>query len=78
MLLGAGRRTKDDVIDAAAGLVLDVKPGSAIRSGDRIATLFSEKEEAFAEAVAVLADAFEVSDVPPKPIPMVIDCVSNV
>ena len=78
MLLGAGRRTKDDVIDAAAGLVLDVKPGSAIRSGDRIATLFSEKEEAFADAVAVLGDAFEVSDVPPKPIPMVIDRVSNV
>ena len=78
MLLGAGRRTKDDVIDASAGLVLDVKPGSAIKSGDRIATLFSEREDAFEDAIALLGDAFEVSDVPPKPIPMVIDCISNV
>lgn len=77
MLLGAGRRTKDDVIDAAAGIVLDVKPGSAIKSGDRIATLFSENEDAFTDAVAVLGDAFEVSDVPPKPIPMIIDTISN-
>ncbi|MBQ7542655.1 MAG: thymidine phosphorylase [Clostridia bacterium] len=78
MLLGAGRQTKEDEIDPAAGIVLDVKPGSAIRSGDRIATLFAEREDAFADAVAVLGDAFEVSDTPPKPIPMVIDRVSNV
>ena len=77
MLLGAGRRTKDDPIDPAAGLVLDVKPGSPIQNGDRIATLFSEREDAFEDAIAVLGDAFEVSDVAPKPIPMIIDSFSN-
>jgi pyrimidine-nucleoside phosphorylase len=77
MLLGAGRRTKDDPIDPAAGLVLDVKPGSPIQNGGRIATLFSEREDAFEDAIAVLGDAFEVSDVAPKPIPMIIDSFSN-
>lgn len=78
MRLGAGRSTKDDVIDPAAGIVLDVKPGSAIHSGDRVATLFAERDNLFNGAVELLGDAFEVSDVPPKPIPMVIDSISNV
>ena len=77
MRLGAGRSTKDDEIDPAAGIVLDVKPGSAIHSGDRIATLFAERDDAFDGAVELLADAFEVSDTQPKPIPMIIDRISN-
>ena len=78
MRLGAGRSTKDDEIDPAAGIVLDVKPGSEIHSGDRIATLFAERDGVFDGAVELLADAFEVSDVEPKPIPLIIDRISNV
>lgn len=78
MQLGAGRQKKDDVIDYAAGIVLDVKPGFHVASGDRIATLFADNEALFETAIATLSDAFEVSDTAPKPIPMVIDTITNV
>ena len=77
MLLGAGRATKEDEIDPAAGIILSVKPGSRIEEGDSIATLYAEEEEKFNAAVSELADAFEVADAAPKPIPIVIDIVSN-
>lgn len=78
MQLGAGRQKKEDSIDYAAGIVLDAKPGSAVCAGDRIATLYAEREELFDDALATLSDAFEIADSAPKPIPMVIDTVSNV
>lgn len=78
MALGAGRRVITDVIDPAAGIILDVKPGDRIESGARIATLYAEREPLFDEAAAILADAFEISDTPPKSVPMILDCISNV
>ena len=77
MLLGAGRAKKEDGIDPAAGIILSVKPGAQIREGDSIATLYAEQEEKFDAAVRVLADAFEVADAAPKPIPIVIETISN-
>lgn len=41
--LGAGRRTKDDVIDFSAGIRLFKKHNDYVKSGDKIATLYSEK-----------------------------------
>ena len=77
MALGAGRKVKTDVIDPSAGVILDVKPGDRVQSGDRIATLCAEKEELFSDAVALLADAFEISTAPPKPVPMVLERIAN-
>jgi pyrimidine-nucleoside phosphorylase len=44
MHLGAGRRTKQDVIDLAVGLVLDVKTGDAVSAGHQIATVYARTE----------------------------------
>jgi thymidine phosphorylase len=44
MRLGAGRRTKEDVIDLAVGLVLDVKTGDAVSAGHQIATVYARTE----------------------------------
>ena len=78
MQLGAGRQKKDDVIDYAAGIVLDVKPGFHVSPGDRIATLYAEDESLFPSAIDTLSDAFEIADEPPKPIAMVLDTVTNI
>ena len=43
--LGAGRRTKADVIDMAAGLILGAKIGDKVQKGDLLATLFTNKPE---------------------------------
>lgn len=77
MLLGAGRKTKEDSIEYSAGIILDVKPGSFIKSGDRIATLYAEDESLFDSAVSMLSDAFDIGEDCPQEIPMVIDRFSN-
>ncbi len=41
MTLGAGRETKEDSIDPSAGIVLHVTPGTAVRAGDVMATLYT-------------------------------------
>jgi pyrimidine-nucleoside phosphorylase len=42
-LLGAGRITKDDVIDPNAGIVITKKIGDPVTEGDRLASLYSNK-----------------------------------
>jgi pyrimidine-nucleoside phosphorylase len=65
--LGAGRRTKDEEIDHAVGVVLHRKRGDVVTPGERLAEIHA-RDEAGAEAAAeeVLA-AYELGDeVPPE------------
>jgi pyrimidine-nucleoside phosphorylase len=43
--LGAGRKTKEDLIDYSAGIIFYPKIGQKIYKGDLIATLFTNKKE---------------------------------
>jgi pyrimidine-nucleoside phosphorylase len=43
-LLGAGRLTKDDVIDFNAGIVLNKKIGDQVKPGDVLATLYTNQQ----------------------------------
>lgn len=44
MMLGAGRQTKEDVIDLGVGIVLNKKVGNRVTKGDSILTIHSNKE----------------------------------
>lgn len=44
MILGAGRATKEDVIDLAVGLVLHKKVGDKVTEGESILTIYSNRE----------------------------------
>ena len=44
LLLGAGRNTKDDVIDFAAGIRLVKKTGDRVTKGEVLATLYADRE----------------------------------
>ena len=44
MILGAGRATKEDVIDLAVGLVLHKKVGDKVEEGESILTIYSNRE----------------------------------
>ena len=57
--LGAGRATKDSVIDYSAGIILDKKTGSAVKSGEVIARLYANDESFFAEAERILCEGVE-------------------
>jgi pyrimidine-nucleoside phosphorylase len=70
MLLGAGRATKDDTIDPSAGLVLSVRTGDRIATGDRLATLFASDESLFEEASRRLLASIHIGDAEPEPVPL--------
>lgn len=45
MLLGAGRATKDSIIDLAVGLVLNKKIGDSVKSGESLVTIHADQEK---------------------------------
>ena len=48
--LGAGRLTKDDIIEPKAGIIFNPKIGDKIKKGDLIATLFTDNKKAIDSA----------------------------
>ena len=44
-MLGAGRATKDDVIDLAVGIILHKKIGDSVKKGDTLLTIHSNHQE---------------------------------
>lgn len=44
MMLGAGRQTKEDIIDLSVGIVLNKKVGDKVNAGESILTIHSNKE----------------------------------
>ena len=66
MELGAGRKTKDDVIDFSAGIILSKKTGDEISSGDTLATLYTNNEPSLSISERLFLEAVTVSDAPKK------------
>jgi len=65
-LAGAGRRTVDDTVDAAAGVLLERSVGDAVEAGGLLAAVFSRDPARRREASAVLEGAFSVGpEAPP-------------
>ena len=64
VILGAGRETKEDIIDMSAGIVLNKKTGDKIAKGDTLATLYSCNESAFNSAKEKFVYALEFSEEP--------------
>ena len=75
LLLGAGRNTKEDVIDPTAGIYLLAKTGDRVEVGEPIATLYSSKESGFAAAEERLIKATRISSKKPKNEPLILDVV---
>lgn len=74
--LGAGRSTKDDRIDPAAGVVLQVKVGDAVTAGMPLAVLHSHDRARLAAATRRLTDAFTVAAGPPPARPLIYGLVT--
>ncbi|NUR77617.1 MAG: thymidine phosphorylase [Thermoleophilia bacterium] len=58
--LGAGRRTKDDVIDHAVGIVVRAKRGDRVEEGQVLAAIHARTEEQAADAIAEVLAAYEL------------------
>ncbi len=75
--LGAGRRTKDDVIDPAVGFVMRVRLGDKVRAGDPLAVVYARKEDDLAQAEQSLRSAVHISDGLPDSHPLIYAVVNR-
>lgn len=62
-MLGAGRETKDSVIDFSAGIILKKKVGDYVNEGDVLAIMYASKEELFVSAIEKYKKAITISNV---------------
>ena len=60
-MIGAGRNKKEDEVDPAVGVILEVKVGQRVEAGGVLARLYYTKEEGLEEASELIEDAFHVS-----------------
>lgn len=62
VVLGAGRETKESMIDPKAGLRFYHKTGDYVKKGEVLATLYASDEEKLNQAVNYLETAYQYSD----------------
>lgn len=74
MLLGAGRKTKEDRIDYSAGLTLVKKVGDKVNAGETLCVLHTNLDD-FREAESAARNAFASSDIEPQPINFIYDVI---
>ena len=65
-ILGAGRETKEDIIDYSAGIILKKKTGDKIAKGDVLAVLYGNKAEKMQPAEEQFLKALKVEGVEAK------------
>ena len=66
MLLGAGRKTKDDVIDLGAGIVLKVKIGDYVDANQPLATMYTSDSNRLNDCEKMLDRAFKLTQDKPE------------
>ena len=74
--LGGGRRTKDDNVDHAVGVVCSAKRGQTVEAGQVLADVHARDEKAAARAVAAVAGAYEIGDKPPPVHGILLDVIA--
>jgi len=75
-MIGAGRNTKEDVIDPAVGVILEVKVGQKVEAGGVLCRLYYTTEEHVEEASQQIEDAFRISATPPEERELILEVVS--
>lgn len=77
MLLGAGRETKEDIIDYAAGITLLKKVGDEVKEGEVLCTLHTNREN-YQDAYDKAQEAYDLSLEKPEHIPFILDVITEV
>src|SRR6266542_979487 len=74
-IIGAGRNTKDEAIDPAVGIILEVKIGEKVDAGSVLCRLYYTKEDHVDEAADMVEDAFRVSGTKPDERELILEVV---
>jgi pyrimidine-nucleoside phosphorylase len=76
MHLGAGRTTKDDVIDHAVGVVCLRKRGDRVSAGDTLAEIHALDDASAQWAAAEVKAAYELTEDEPRAVGVILDTLS--
>lgn len=60
MVLGAGRATKEDIIDHSVGIILNKKIGDTIVKGEEIATIYFNNDTNLEDSINMVLDAYDI------------------
>jgi pyrimidine-nucleoside phosphorylase len=74
-MIGAGRERKEDVIDPAVGIILEVKVGEKVDAGSVLCRLYYTREEPVEEAAEMVEDAFHISAQRPEERELILEVV---
>jgi thymidine phosphorylase len=74
--IGAGRNLKEDTIDPAVGVILEVKVGQKVDAGAVLCRVYYTRDEHVEEASAEIEDAFRISAQPPEERELILEVVS--
>ncbi|MBV8819351.1 MAG: thymidine phosphorylase [Acidobacteriaceae bacterium] len=74
-MIGAGRDTKEDKIDPAVGVILEVKVGNKVDSGGVLCRVYYTNEERVEDAAQQIEDAFRISANPPDERELILEVV---
>jgi pyrimidine-nucleoside phosphorylase len=73
--LGAGRRTKEDDIDHAVGIVVHAKRGDRVEAGEPLATIHARTDETAAAAEQEVVAAYAIGEEQPPARPVLLEVV---
>src|SRR5579871_4730513 len=74
-MIGAGRDRKEDAIDPAVGIILEVKVGEKVDAGSVLCRLYYTREERVEEAAEMVEDAFRISAQKPEERELILEVV---
>jgi pyrimidine-nucleoside phosphorylase len=74
-MIGAGRERKDEAIDPAVGIILEVKVGEKVDAGSILCRLYYTKEDNVEEAANMVEDAFRISSQKPEERELILEVV---
>jgi len=74
-MIGAGRDRKEDAIDPAVGVILEVKAGEKVEAGSVLCRLYYTGEENLDEAAELVEDAFRISGARPEERELILEVV---
>jgi pyrimidine-nucleoside phosphorylase len=75
--LGAGRRTKEDIIDHSVGVVLRRKRGDEVPAGDVLAEVHARDEASAAVAAREVLAAYDIGDDQPQARSILLDVIRS-
>src|SRR5450432_2385092 len=74
-MIGAGRDKKEDSIDPAVGIILEVKTGEKVDAGSVLCRLYYTRDERVDEAADMVEDAFRISSQKPDERELILEVV---